>query len=64
MAQTLTKKEIATLEKIRSDQGWSYDRLRIEMGAKFSAQTLLNAMKGAHVYESTHAIIMDFLQRK
>ena len=60
----LDKKQIELLEKVRAGQGWSYKRFCVIMGAKFSSQTLLNALNGKTVYLSTYSVIMDFLETK
>lgn len=61
MPTRLTKKEILELQKIRCQQGWSYDRFLAEIGAKFSAQTLLNAMTGRPIYYTTSFVLRQYL---
>jgi len=59
----LTKKEIAELQKIRCTAGWSYERFRTEIGAKFSVQTLLNAMTGRPIYYTTSFVLRQYLDQ-
>lgn len=59
----LTKKEIKEFEKIRGERAFSYDNLRDAMGARFSSQTVINALKGRPVYATTYFVLIEYLKR-